>query len=89
MMLPQQVTGNGADAGAHRLLELELKLFEDTSGVSDALLGRAPSGNGGAGLYESQIQSSTAALADIFDTFNAFTARRDTLAKALKAPVIF
>ena len=89
MMLPQQVTGNGADAGAHRLLELQLKLFEATSGVSAALLGRAPSGTGGAGLYESQIQSSTAALADIFDTFNAFTARRDTLAKALKAPVIF
>lgn len=89
VMLPRQVTGNGADAGAHRLLELELKLFEDVSGVSDALLGCAPSGNGGAGLYESQIQNSTAALADVFDTFNSFTARRDTLAKALKAPVIF
>ncbi len=85
-MLPQQVSGNGADAGAHRLLELELKLFEDVSGVSDAMLGRATSGNGGAGLYESQIQNSTAALADIFDTFNAFTARRDVLAASLKAP---
>lgn len=85
-MLPQQVTGNGADAGAHRLLEIELKLFEDVSGVSDAMLGRATAGNGGAGLYESQIQNSTAALSDIFDTFNAFTARRDVLAASLKAP---
>lgn len=50
------------------------------------MLGRATSGNGGAGLYESQIQNSTAALADIFDTFNAFIARRDVLAASLKAP---
>lgn len=85
-VLPQQVVGNSADAGAHRLLELELKLFEDVSGVSDALLGRATSGNGGAGLYESQLASSTAALADIFDTFNALTARRDALAATLNAP---
>lgn len=85
-ILPQQVVGSSADAGAHRLLELELKLFEDVSGVSDALLGKAAGGNGGAGLYESQLASSTAALADIFDTFNALTARRDALAAGLHKP---
>jgi hypothetical protein len=79
--LPQQVTGNGADAGAHKLLEIELKLFEDVSGVSDALLGKTPSGNVGQSVYESQIANSTIALADIFDTFNAFTQQRDGLIK--------
>jgi hypothetical protein len=79
--LPQQVTGNGADAGAHKLLEIELKLFEDVSGVSDALLGKTPSGNVGQSVYESQIANSTIALADIFDTFNAFTQQRDGLVK--------
>jgi hypothetical protein len=81
--LPQQVTGSGADAGAHKLLELELKLFEDVSGVSDALLGKSTSGNVGSAMYESQIANSTIALADIFETFNSFTAQRDALAKSL------
>jgi hypothetical protein len=81
--LPQQVTGSGADAGAHKLLELELKLFEDVSGVSDALLGKSTSGNVGNAMYESQIANSTIALADIFETFNSFTAQRDALAKSL------
>lgn len=77
--LPQQVTGNGADAGAHNLLELELKLFEDVSGVGDALLGKTSSGNVGSALYESQVANSTIALADIFETFNSFTTQRDQL----------
>lgn len=81
--LPQQVTGSGADAGAHKLLELELKLFEDVSGVGDALLGRTDSGNVGSALYESQITNSTIALADIFETFNSFTAQRDKLVEKI------
>lgn len=80
--LPQQVVSGGADAGAHRLLELQLKLFEDVSGVSDALTGAAPSGNGGSALYESRINSSTIALADLLDTFDTFTLNRDRLALA-------
>lgn len=81
--LPQQVTGSTSDVGAHKLLEIELKLFEDCSGVSDALLGRAASGNGGSALYESQIANATIALKDIYDTFSAFTAARDAKAAAL------
>lgn len=79
-VLPHQVTTGNADAGAHKLLEIELKLFEDVSGVSDALMGRAAAGNGGSALYESQIANSTIALADTLDTFAAFTERRDALA---------
>ena len=80
---PQQVTSAGADAGAHKLLELELKLFEDISGVSDALLGKSTGGSGGQGLYESQVSNSTIALADIFQTFASLTVRRDNLIKNL------
>jgi hypothetical protein len=62
---------------------LELKLFEDVSGVGDALLGRTDSGNVGSALYESQIANSTIALADIFETFNSFTAQRDKLVEKI------
>jgi hypothetical protein len=78
-VMPQQVTSNGADAGAHNLLELELKLFEDVSGVGDALLGKTTSGNVGSALYDSQVANSTIALSDIFETFNSFTKQRDIL----------
>lgn len=81
--LPQQVVGGGNDIGAHRLLELELKLFEDVSGVSEALLGNARTGNGGSTLYESQIANGTIALADIFETFSALTQARDNIALSL------
>lgn len=81
--LPQQITGNGADAGAHKLLELELKLFEDTSGVSNALMGENSGGNSGSALYESRVSNSTIALQDIFDSFGDFTTRRNYLLQNL------
>ncbi len=75
--LPTQISGNGADAGAHQLLSLELKLFEDVSGVSNALLGESSNATGGAGLFDAQVRNSTIALADIFDTFESFLDERD------------
>lgn len=81
--LPQQITTAGGDAGAHRLLELELRLMEDTSGVSGTLLGdtRDMPSNAGSALFEGQVRQSASALADIVDTFRSFTQARD--AKAL------
>lgn len=81
--MPTQVSGTHGDVGAHQLLNLELKLFEDVSGVGDALMGRTAGGNGGSALFDSQIQAATIALADIFDTFNNLTAKRDMLAAKL------
>lgn len=75
--LPTQISGTGADAGAHQLLSLELKLFEDVSGVSNALLGQSSNAAGGAGLFDAQVRNSTIALADIFDTYESFLADRD------------
>ena len=74
--LPQQVVSNTANNGAYQLLQLELNLFEQTSGVGDALMGRL-SGNQGAELYQNQVRNATIALADIFESFRAFTRERD------------
>ena len=82
-ILPQQIVGNGADAGAHRLLELQLRLFQDISGVSEAFFGKSNSGTTGSALYESQVSNSIIALADIFDTFSELITRRDNRALAL------
>lgn len=76
-VMPQQISGNGADAGAHRLLDLELRLFNEVSGVSDALLGKVSTGTTGSDLFEAQLRSASVALSDLLETFAALTAARD------------
>ena len=74
---PQQIAANNTNIGAFELLSLEMKLFEDVSGVSSALMGKSNTGTNGSALYESQIKNATIALADIFETFNHFREERD------------
>lgn len=76
-MMPQQVVTGGGAAGAYQLLSLQMKIFEDISGVGDTLTGRSDSGARGAGLYEAQVRNATIALYDLLLTFDAFTAQRD------------
>lgn len=74
---PQQIAANNTNIGAFELLQLEMKLFEDVSGVSNALMGKNISAATGSALYESQIKNASIALADIFETFNHFRKERD------------
>lgn len=79
-VLPRQVSVNTADSNAHRLIELELKLFDEVSGVSATLMGSTVAGNGttGANMYQAQVENATIALADIFRTFRAMLNVRDS-----------
>ena len=53
-------------------MQLELKFFEDISGVNGALQGKAGySGTSGA-LYAQQAQNATTSLLDILDTYSSF-----------------
>lgn len=78
-IMPQQIGGTTADVAAYRLLEMELKLFDQTSGVGAALLGNAGGGAGGAGAehYKAQVENATIALADIFRTFLSHIKQRN------------
>lgn len=78
--LPQQVITNAGQSGAYQLLELQMKLFEDISGVGDALLGRTNTTARGVEMFDTQVRNATIALADIFDTFTAFTQQRNSKA---------
>lgn len=80
--LPSEISSAGRCEGASQLLELEMKMFQQISGVSSALQGQNPSTGMSASLYESQVQNSTIALLDIFETFNSFRSARD--AKVLR-----
>ncbi|MEG0700286.1 MAG: hypothetical protein RR442_01995, partial [Muribaculaceae bacterium] len=78
-LLPQQISTNATNIGAYELLSLQMKLFEEISGVSGALQGKTAGNGTGAQLYDHQAENSAIALADIFETFNSFRKLRDNL----------
>lgn len=80
--MPRQVVTGTGDSGAFQLLTLQMKLFEDVSGISDALLGKNVPASTGANLYDAQVRNATVALADLLDTFAAFTAERSVKVEA-------
>ncbi len=72
-----QHNGQAAVAGDYELLNLQLKLINDISGVNSAMQGKqAPSGTA-ASLYAQQVQNSSMNVKGLFDSYNAFRRRRD------------
>lgn len=78
MAEPHQLSTNAADIGARELLTLEMKMFEDVSGISNALMGKT-SGGGNVGVerYESEVRNATVAINDLLMTFMHFRKMRD------------
>lgn len=71
-MLPKQVANNCTQIGISELLSMQLKFFEDISGVNGALQGKPGMSGMSASLYSQQTQNATTSLLDILDTFSAF-----------------
>lgn len=76
--LPQQISVNATNIGAYELLNLQMKLFEDISGVHGAMQGRGAAQGTAYALYAQQIQNSALNLVDIFESFKSFRQERDT-----------
>lgn len=75
--IPKQISTNATDIGAYEMLQIQLKLFEEISGVNSALQGRLSSSVVGSETFQRQIDNATIALGDIYDTFNAFRSDRN------------
>lgn len=75
--LPQQVNSGASNLGARELLATQMQMFEDISGVTNALMGRSQSGPIGVEHYESQVKNAIIAIADILDTFANFISERN------------
>lgn len=70
--LPTQVANNSTNIGIHELLNMQLKFFEDISGVNGALQGKPGFSGMSASLYAQQTQNSTTSLLDLLETFSSF-----------------
>ncbi|MCM1520453.1 MAG: hypothetical protein NC098_06675 [Lachnoclostridium sp.] len=76
--MPVQLNSDASTDSAARLLDIEINMMRQISGVSAALQGQtSDSYRQSASMFESQIQNSAIALLDVFETFNAFRAARD------------
>lgn len=71
--VPQQVANNSTNIGISELLNIQLKFFEDISGVHGALQGRQAGSNVSGSLYNQQTQNATMSLLDLLDCFSQFT----------------
>ncbi len=80
---PEQIIATGADAGAYDMINLQLKLLEQASGVSGALQGKSDTTHHSASLYQMQAENANLALTDVYDTFADFCRQRDTLLQKL------
>lgn len=70
--VPHQVANNSTNIGITELLNLQLKLFEDISGVNGALQGKPGYSGTSAALYSQQTQNATTSLLDMLECFSYF-----------------
>ena len=73
----RQYNSGAAVAGDFELLNLQLRLINDISGVNSAMQGQAPKAGTPASLYAQQTQNSSLNLKGLFDGFRTFRRRRD------------
>lgn len=70
--LPQQIASNSTNIGINEMLSLQLKFFEDVSGVNATLQGKASfSGESGSHAQVMAMNAATSLL-DVIESFNDF-----------------
>lgn len=70
--LPQQISSGSAQTGIADLLNIQMKLMEDISGVNGALQRKVDSGTISGTLYNQQTENSMMALTDLLKSFDGF-----------------
>ena len=74
----RQYNSGAAIAGDFELLNLQIRLINEISGVNSAMQGQAPKAGTPASLYAQQVQNSSLNLKGLFDSFKMFRRRRDS-----------
>lgn len=72
-----QYNGSAAVAGDYELLNIQLKLINDISGVNSAMQGQAAKSGTAASLYAQQTQNASMNIKGLLDAFNSFRKDRD------------
>lgn len=76
--MPQQMYSNVNATGMIPLIEMQLKLLEESSGLTDAIKGRLLSSPAGAEAFKALLNNAEAGIADLLESFRAFIADRNS-----------
>ena len=80
--IPQQLAQNCTNIGIVELLNLQLRFFEEISGVNGALQGKPGYAGTSAAKYNQETQNATLSLLDILESYSSFV--RDGAYKDVK-----
>ena len=70
--VPEQIANNSTNIGIAELLNMQLKFFEDISGVTGALQGKPGYSGESASHYNQQTENATKSLLDLLECFSCF-----------------
>lgn len=73
--IPQQISSNNTNIGIGELLNIQLKFFEDISGVNGAMQGKPGFSGMSASLYAQQANNASVSLLHLLSTFSSFIRR--------------
>lgn len=78
MQLPQQIVSRGTSVGVGEMLQLQMKLMQEISGVNYAIQGQKAGSSTPSSLYAQEAENSAVNSKDVMDTFTYFLKQRDT-----------
>lgn len=74
---PQQIVSAQRHAGITDMLQIQLRMLDDISGVQGALQGQAPKAGTAASLFAQQSQNSANTLTDVLEAYKSLRESRD------------
>ena len=83
--IPEQISANSTNVGIHEMLALQMSLFQDVSGIHNAIQGKEALSGTPASLYAQQAQNATINTLELMAYFEHFIESRDR--KVLKTIV--
>lgn len=75
--IPQQISANSTVVGLTEMLQLQMNLINDVSGIHSAIQGKSAGPGTPASLYAQEAQNAATNTLDFFHTFGFFQQRRD------------
>lgn len=75
--LPQQISTNATNVGAYELLNLQMKLIQDISGVQNALQGKTPRSGTSGVQYQQESINAANNLINLMSSYREFREGRD------------
>lgn len=82
VQMPQQIANNCTNIGIVELLNLQLRFFEEITGINGALQGKPGYAGTSAAKYNQETQNATLSLLDMLESYSAFV--RDGAYKDVK-----